>query len=516
MAVKPSNLKPAFIGASGNWQSELWHGKHRRFACSSRPFSALPPPSLPKSHGALLCCTSSSPELQHARGATQAPVPPDVNSVNSAPKQHAACILLETITPGQTMVGTVAQVTSEKNSLWLDVNVVRRGRAGRFHLVRARLPFDRRIVTGVNGTSKSIRVAPQEKVGSRISVRVKTANVASGRLEVERTVKISHRAVGVKRNQHKKGTVRAKRARPPVRLVDDGRLLETLCIGDRLLGSIEKVGSYGVLVDCGVARSAKGGRLQLTYGLLQRKRFPPTWASDADMVFRADMTRRLCIGDEIVVYVQAAHPANGFLWLSATPLDMEALAKEKAMWKTKVRRIQRRRNGPEDLVVNEERVGLVAQVVRYGVFVDIGIKKDGLLHFSQMGRELGRDWRDKLTVGSSIVVKISSVKDERVELAFIGFKGDVEDAIEDAQVTTTGPMARPSFASVTRRSTSSAAHMGGRNALAQPKDFIGASVSSDGDDTGDDGEEAYDDDKAEGEDIDDKFSDSYFEDKYDV
>jgi uncharacterized protein len=61
----------------------------------------------------------------------------------------------------------------------------------------------------------------------------------------------------------------------------------------------------------------------------------------------------------------------------------------------------------EDLAVGMRLKGTVRNAVDFGVFVDIGVKQDGLLHRSQMPRQL------ELKVGDVIEVEILSVDSER-------------------------------------------------------------------------------------------------------
>jgi uncharacterized protein len=59
--------------------------------------------------------------------------------------------------------------------------------------------------------------------------------------------------------------------------------------------------------------------------------------------------------------------------------------------------------------------GTVRNVVDFGAFVDIGVKEDGLLHISKMGKEGQRveDPHEHVSVGDIIKVKIESVDKER-------------------------------------------------------------------------------------------------------
>jgi uncharacterized protein len=57
--------------------------------------------------------------------------------------------------------------------------------------------------------------------------------------------------------------------------------------------------------------------------------------------------------------------------------------------------------------------GTVRNVVDFGAFVDIGLKRDGLVHVSQMGRRFVKDPHKILSVGDVISVKVIDVDIER-------------------------------------------------------------------------------------------------------
>ncbi|RKX49067.1 MAG: RNA-binding transcriptional accessory protein, partial [Thermotogae bacterium] len=60
--------------------------------------------------------------------------------------------------------------------------------------------------------------------------------------------------------------------------------------------------------------------------------------------------------------------------------------------------------------------GTVRNVVDFGAFVDIGVKQDGLIHRSKMGRKI-RDPLEILSVGQIVKVKVLSVDLERSRIA---------------------------------------------------------------------------------------------------
>jgi uncharacterized protein len=56
--------------------------------------------------------------------------------------------------------------------------------------------------------------------------------------------------------------------------------------------------------------------------------------------------------------------------------------------------------------------GTVRNLVDFGAFIDIGVKQDGLLHLSQMGRQV-RHPLDLLSIGQTVTVEVLQVDTER-------------------------------------------------------------------------------------------------------
>ena len=69
----------------------------------------------------------------------------------------------------------------------------------------------------------------------------------------------------------------------------------------------------------------------------------------------------------------------------------------------------------DDLTPGQTLEGTVRNVVDFGAFVDIGVKEDGLLHISRMGREGHRveNPHEVVAVGDIIQVQIESIDKER-------------------------------------------------------------------------------------------------------
>ncbi|MGC9321673.1 MAG: helix-hairpin-helix domain-containing protein, partial [Kosmotogaceae bacterium] len=69
----------------------------------------------------------------------------------------------------------------------------------------------------------------------------------------------------------------------------------------------------------------------------------------------------------------------------------------------------------EDLSTGMELEGTVRNVVDFGAFVDIGVKQDGLIHKSRMGRRV-RDPLEVLSVGQIVKVRVLDVDTKRMRV----------------------------------------------------------------------------------------------------
>lgn len=79
----------------------------------------------------------------------------------------------------------------------------------------------------------------------------------------------------------------------------------------------------------------------------------------------------------------------------------------------------------EDLSKDMELEGTVRNVVDFGAFVDIGVKQDGLIHKSKMGRRV-RDPLEVLSVGQIVKVRVLEVDTERMRIGLELLSGSNE------------------------------------------------------------------------------------------
>jgi len=79
----------------------------------------------------------------------------------------------------------------------------------------------------------------------------------------------------------------------------------------------------------------------------------------------------------------------------------------------------------EDLSKGMELEGTVRNVVDFGAFVDIGVKQDGLIHKSKMGRRV-RDPLEVLSVGQIVKVRVLEVDTKRMRIGLELLSGSNE------------------------------------------------------------------------------------------
>lgn len=94
----------------------------------------------------------------------------------------------------------------------------------------------------------------------------------------------------------------------------------------------------------------------------------------------------------------------------------------------------------DELTTGMELRGTVKRIELYGAFVDIGIKQDGLLHISQLGKPNVRNVEDVVKTGEEITVYVLKVDPENNRIALSLVKPPAvtwDDITEGAVVTGT-------------------------------------------------------------------------------
>lgn len=328
------------------------------------------------------CCVQpeekrSPKHKNRKKRARTAPPPPDSRHISE-------------ISVGDQLIGTVRDV-GPANSSWLSVGVV----TSTGKEVRARLRHSR---------YRNNATAETEESGTVLPVYVHKVNRPAARIEV------------------RKGTPRESSYGA---VPKDGKMLEDLVAGQELCGRVVAVGPYGAVLDVNAFRRGKHGRVIRRTGLLSRRRFQEGWASEADPLLRDDAQRIVRVGDELEVWVRVALAQNGFLELDSAPVDLSRIKEEREEKRSRRRRILRHAS-PETLEIGEKRFGTVRETAKFGLFVDIGIRTDGLIHYTNMGEKHRHDWKEVIGVGSRVVTEVTSVSGNRVGLKLL-FLGDEEE-----------------------------------------------------------------------------------------
>lgn len=288
---------------------------------------------------------------------------------------------VSTLSNGELLFGVVAQVGGAA-SAWLDIGVT----TSTGKPVNARLRLGKR--------------KPPE-VGTSMPVVVHRLNAPAARVEVRRP--------------------------PDSNSVPLTRKLDQLTTGDEVQGRIRACVPAGAVVDVG-AYYLRGGQSVRCTALLRRKHFAPTWASPLDKVRMESSTKVLQVGEQLDLFIREVHPGSGRFFVDAAPVtkeEIEAEQMERRKRRNRGRR-QRRRRSLDSLQVDSEISGVVGNVVKFGVFVDVGVNTDGLIHYSDMGK-LNWEWKNAFEQDVEVVVRVKSIADERLNLEFVRFEGEDPD-----------------------------------------------------------------------------------------
>lgn len=171
----------------------------------------------------------------------------------------------------------------------------------------------------------------------------------------------------------------------------------------------------------------KGGRFRNRDELLKVKGLgPKTFVQCAGFLRIADGDNPL---DNTAVHPESYEIAQHLVDRDLEKVDLEELSKEigVGIWTLKdiVQELRKPGRDPrdempkpifrrdvlkiEDLKPNMVLTGTVRNVVDFGVFVDIGVKQDGLIHISQLSKDYIKHPKELLKVGDIIKVKILDV-----------------------------------------------------------------------------------------------------------
>ena len=278
------------------------------------------------------------------------------------------------ISVGDEFIGTVRN-SGPANSTWVDIGAVTS--SGKAVNARLRLRGSR----------------SKDKEGGIIPVYVHALQRDSARIEVRRGSK-------------------------PQESTEDRVFLDSLQVGQQLSGKVISVGKYGAVIDANISRRGRRGAMKRQTGLLQRSDFPNNWGSAADSVRKSNVERIINVGDVCDVWVRRVYVRNAFLLFDASPIDKEKMEDELQQHRRNIRKWARRR--PVDkLKVGDICRGVVAKSMKFGVFVDIGARRNGLLHYSEMGEKHKLDWQETIQNETELIVEVVDLKEGRVSLKLL-------------------------------------------------------------------------------------------------
>lgn len=161
----------------------------------------------------------------------------------------------------------------------------------------------------------------------------------------------------------------------------------------RLQGSITRTELYGAFVNLGLERD----------GLIHISRL-----SDRRV---KKVTDQVNVGDTVTVWVQSVDPEKGRIALTMVePADVD--------W--------------DELAEGQVRTGKVVRLERYGVFVDLGAERPGLLHVREMGQYV-RNPADFVNLNEEIEVKVLRIdrRKRQIDLTLNLGSADVAEDDED-------------------------------------------------------------------------------------
>ncbi|KAI0565102.1 S1 RNA binding [Gracilaria domingensis] len=336
-----------------------------------------------------ICCSRTALAKPNASPARRKPS-------RKKPITGARCI--SDVSVGDEFIGVVGFAGPAESS-WVDIGVCTKG--GR--QIMARLRFAR----GKQGVKRG------ERAGSIVPVYVHRVQPDSGRIEVRR------------------GTRPVAKNYVP----EHPLMIQDVHVGDKFDGTVMSVGRYGAVVNANIYRVGRRGRIVCHTGLLRRENFKTDWASDADLVSPAKVSKTLRAGDDIQVWVRKVHAENALLLFDASVVTQEDMENEREAYLRNLRK-RRKRLQISTLAKGDRRVGIVTNIAKYGLFVNVGVKKNGLIHFSRMPEKQKRDWQD-FEAGLEVYVEVTDIEDDQIALTLIGTRDQMlREALEKVNSAT--------------------------------------------------------------------------------
>ena len=161
----------------------------------------------------------------------------------------------------------------------------------------------------------------------------------------------------------------------------------------RLEGTVKRTSLHGAIVDIGVERD----------GLVHISQLAPSRVSRVEDVVQP--------GDRVTVWVQKVNPEGTIALTMVEPAEVD--------W--------------QELAEGQVRKGVVTRMESYGVFVDIGAERPGLLHVREMASGYVRHPSDIVQMGAEVEVRILKYdrRKRRIDLSMLGITPETEEIEED-------------------------------------------------------------------------------------
>jgi transcriptional accessory protein Tex/SPT6 len=179
------------------------------------------------------------------------------------------------------------------------------------------------------------------------------------------------------------------------------KIVKTLSKGMKLTGKVTNVTDFGTFVDIGVGRDG------LVHISEMRRQGGDQGSGTMD------------VGDEVTVWIKDLDRKRNRISLTMREPTQRTL---------------------KDLKPGMVFEGEVTRLAPYGAFVDIGLRRDGMVHVTEMAQGYVRDPADILTVGDVVQVKVLEIdrKKRRIALSMkeLAVESETEEKEEEALPTT--------------------------------------------------------------------------------
>jgi small subunit ribosomal protein S1 len=178
------------------------------------------------------------------------------------------------------------------------------------------------------------------------------------------------------------------------------KIVKTLSRGMKLTGKVTNVTDFGAFVDIGVGRD----------GLVHISEMRGQGGDQG--------SGTMDVGDEVTVWIKDLDRKRNRISLTMREPAQRTL---------------------KDLKPGMVFEGKVTRLAPYGAFVDIGLRRDGMVHVTEMAQGYVRDPADILTVGDEVQVKVLEIdrKKRRIALSMkdLAVESETEEKEEEALPT---------------------------------------------------------------------------------